>query len=108
MSSKMIIEPSAPPLIENVRTQVCYTKNKIDKPNAAVVQREADGVVKGETEGLVDFLTALSAIEQVRLDVLYNRDERTASTVRNESAVRAADGASDSRCKKNSQQSSSS
>jgi hypothetical protein len=56
-------------------------EKQIDKPNTAVVLRKADGVVECETKELVDFLTTLSTIENVLLNILYNRYERTASTV---------------------------
>ena len=55
-------------------------------------RRETDGVVEGESEGLVDLFTALAAIEQVLLDVLENREERTTSCVRRRVfAVRTSD-----------------
>ena len=56
--------------------------------------RETDGVVEGETEGLMDFLAALAAVKEVLLDVLENREQRTASRVcRCIFAVRASDTA---------------
>jgi len=43
--------------------------------------READGVVEGQTERLVDFFTALSAVEEVGLDVIPNSEQRAAGRV---------------------------
>lgn len=47
---------------------------------------DADGVVEGEAEGLVDLLTALAAVEQVRLDVVDDGEERAAGRVRGDLA----------------------
>ena len=44
-------------------------------------EREADSVVESETQGLVNVLATLSAIEQVLLDILHDREENTAGLV---------------------------
>ncbi|OJT02980.1 hypothetical protein TRAPUB_6459 [Trametes pubescens] len=48
--------------------------------------RDADGVVEGETKGLMDVLAALAAVEQIRLDVIDDREERAARRVRGDLA----------------------
>lgn len=67
-------------------------------PNGRVVLREPDGVVEGQTERLVDLLTALSAVEEVRLDVLKNREEHAARRMGGDVAVGAGDALGDGRC----------
>lgn len=37
---------------------------------ASQCRRKANGIVEGETEGLVDFLAALATVEQVRLNIV--------------------------------------
>ena len=44
--------------------------------------RDTDGVVEGQTKGLVDLLTALAAVEEVLLNVVANSEQRTARGVR--------------------------
>lgn len=44
-------------------------------------RRDADGVVEGQTEGLVDLLATLAAIEQVLLDVVADSEELAARRV---------------------------
>ena len=58
--------------------------------------RDADGVVEGETEGLVHLLTALAAVEEVLLDVVADGEERAAGGVRRNVAVSAGHLAGDS------------
>ena len=56
--------------------------------------RDTDGVVEGQTKGLVDLLTALAAVEQVLLDVVANGEESAAGRVgRGVHAVGASDPA---------------
>ena len=43
---------------------------------------DTDGVVEGQTKGLVDLLTALAAVEEVLLNVVANSEERTTCGVR--------------------------
>lgn len=67
-------------------------------PDGRVVLREPDGVVEGETEGLVDLLTALPAVEEVRLDVLKDGEEHAARRMSGDVAVGAGDALGDGRC----------
>ena len=54
-------------------------------------RRDTDGVVEGQTEGLVDFLAALAAIEQILLDVVTDGEQSAARRVgRRVHAVRAS------------------
>ena len=56
--------------------------------------RDTDGVVEGQTKGLVDLLTTLAAVEQVLLDVVANGEQSTAGGVgRSVHAVGASDPA---------------
>ena len=56
--------------------------------------RDTDGVVEGQTKGLVDLLTALAAVEEVLLDVVAHSKERAAGGVgRGVHAVGASDPA---------------
>lgn len=61
--------------------------------------RDADGIVEGEAEGLVDLLTTLAAIEQVRLDVVDDWEERAAGRVRGDLAGGARHTAGEGTCK---------
>ncbi len=45
--------------------------------------------MEGETEGLVDVLTALAIVEEARLEILDDRGKDTAGAVGNNGAVRA-------------------
>ena len=44
-------------------------------------RRDTDGVVEGQTEGLVNVLSALAAVEQVLLDVVADGEEGAAGRV---------------------------
>ena len=53
--------------------------------------RDTNGVVEGETERFVSLLTALAAVEEVRLDVLEDGEEHAASLVGRHAAIGASD-----------------
>ncbi len=61
--------------------------------------RDADGVVKGETEGLPHLLAALAIVEEVLLDILEDGEERTAGRVCGDLTGVAHHAAGKSTCK---------
>ena len=44
--------------------------------------RDTDGVVEGQTKGLVDLLTTLAAVEEILLKVVHYGEERAAGGIR--------------------------
>ena len=78
MSSKMAIEPSAPPPLY-LRQVIIHPESSKNKPEFAACgerRRKSDSVVESETERLVDVFTTL-AIKDI-LEVIAEREERTA------------------------------
>ena len=67
-------------------------------PDRGVVQGEADGIVEGQTEGLVHILTASSAIKEIRLEVVEDREEDAARLVGRDIAVGARNALRDGGC----------
>jgi hypothetical protein len=62
-----------------------------DLPKAPVVLREPDRVVEGEAKRLMNFFAALSAIEEVGLDIIQDWEEGAAGRVRRAVAVSTDD-----------------
>ena len=62
------------------------------------MQGEADGIVEGQTEGLVHILTASSAIKEIRLEVVEDREEDAARLVGRDIAVGARNALRDGGC----------
>ena len=60
--------------------------------------RDTDGIVEGQTKGFVDIFTALAPIEEVLLNVLDDRNKRTAGRVGSDSAVRACGPRNEGTC----------
>ena len=60
--------------------------------------RDSNGIMEGETEGLVDLLTALATVEQVGLEILNDGDEDTAGAVGDDGAVGAGRTADERPC----------
>ena len=52
--------------------------------------------MEGQTKGFVNLLTALAAVEEVGLQVLNDREERTARRIGRNAAVSASDPADES------------
>ena len=60
---------------------------------------DTNGIVEGQTKGLVDLLAALAAVEQVLLDVVANGEQSAASGVgRGVHTVRASDPTGEGAC----------
>lgn len=53
-------------------------------------RREADGVVEGESERLVNLLTTLATVEKVLLDIIEDREQDTTGCVSGGTAVSAS------------------
>ena len=101
MSSKMAIEPSAPPPLY-LRQVIIHPESSKNIPEFAACgerRRKSDSVVESETERLVDVLAALAVVEQILLKVVTDREELAARGVsRRVNAVRASDTTRQSTC----------
>ncbi len=64
---------------EDGNRAVCASTSKLASPSNG--GRDADSVVEGEAEGLVDLLTAFATVEEVGLDVLEDGEEGAAGRV---------------------------
>lgn len=78
-------------VIEDDDRAVCASTSKLAL--AGQGGRETDGVVEGETEGLVHLLTALATVKQVCLDVVADGKQLAAGCVRRDVPVGAGDTA---------------
>ena len=88
MSSKMAIEPSAPPPLfsalnrqRRVHHRGGERRNPPELASGDGRAGDTDGVVEGQTKGLVDLLTALAAVEEVLLEEVAHAEQRAAGSV---------------------------
>jgi len=66
------MEPSAPPPLHLRLCQLSELTEEEGNIQILVVQRKSNGIVKGDAQGRVRILAALSAFEEVLLYVLEN------------------------------------
>ena len=83
MSAKVWIEPSAPPPLYSCQQDVATSQDDENAPELATSLhrgRERDGVVEGETEGLVRLLRTL-VVEELGHDLVPEGEEGAARCV---------------------------
>ena len=92
------MEPSAPPPLHLRLCQLSELTEEEGNIQILVVQRKSNGVVKGDAQGRVRIFAALSAFEEVLLDVLENWEERAAFLIADDVPIRAGNTADEGSC----------
>lgn len=92
-----MMEPSAPPPLD-LRLRH-FSELTEEGSNIHILElRKSNGVVKSDAQGRVRIFAALSAFEEVLLDVLEDWEERAAFLIADDVPIRAGNTADEGSC----------